>query len=100
MKFEEEQNHSLISSQLNSSRKNESKSISLLLKLENEKLELEKYKELVERELSKQHSIESISIENKNEHEKILKINYENQTNEKSSRRDLKEKYREMVKKV
>ena len=51
---------------MRSSQRNESKSISLLLKLENEKMELEKYKRLVERELSKQHSIESISIENKN----------------------------------
>lgn len=50
-----------------------------MLKLENEKMELEKYKKLVERELSKQHSIESISIENRNEQEKILRINYDNQ---------------------
>lgn len=49
----------------------------LNVKLENERIELEKYKKLVERELSKSHSIESINIENTTGREKILTINYE-----------------------
>lgn len=36
------------------------------VKLENERVELEKYKKLVERELSKTHSIENITIQNAN----------------------------------
>lgn len=48
------------------SKANISRSITLALRLENERIELEKYRKLVERELSKQHSIESIEIETKN----------------------------------
>lgn len=47
------------------------------MKLENERVELEKYKKLVERELSKTHSIENISIQNTGNGEKILTIQYE-----------------------
>lgn len=51
--------------------------MSLSVKLENERVELEKYKKLVERELSKTHSIENISIQNTGNGEKILTIQYE-----------------------
>jgi hypothetical protein len=51
--------------------------VSLSVKLENEKVELEKYKKLVERELSKTHSIENITIQNAQNGEKILTIQYE-----------------------
>lgn len=59
------------------------KSITLSLKLENEKLELEKYRKLVERELSKQHSIESIEIEGGRDKEKIIRICFESGTQKK-----------------
>lgn len=51
--------------------------VSLSVKLENERVELQKYKKLVERELSKTHSIENISIQNTANGEKILTIQYE-----------------------
>jgi hypothetical protein len=54
--------------------------VSLSVKLENEKVELEKYKKLVERELSKTHSIENITIHQAQNGEKILTIQYEDQT--------------------
>lgn len=52
--------------EMQESKANISRSITLALRLENERIELEKYRKLVERELSKQHSIESIEIETKN----------------------------------
>lgn len=57
--------------------KRERSEVSLSLKLENEKVELEKYKKLVERELSKTHSIENITIQQTQNGEKILTIQYE-----------------------
>lgn len=58
------------------------RSITLALKLENEKIQLEKYKKLVQRQLSKQHSIESISIEPGQQNEKLIKISFEPKQNQ------------------
>lgn len=52
--------------------------VSMNVKLENEKVELEKYKQLVQRQLSKTHSIESIKVENLRDGEKMLTIEYQN----------------------
>lgn len=56
--------------------------VSMSVRLENEKVELEKYKKLVERELSKTHSIENITISRAHSGEKILTIQYEQQQQE------------------